>query len=605
MAQTTSDLIVERLLEWGVDTYFGLPGDGINGFFESLREHADRVRFVHVRHEEAGALAAAGYAKFTGRPAACVSTSGPGAIHLLNGLYDAKLDEVPLIAITGMQYHDVIGTRFLQDVNQDYVFNDACYFNQRVMGPAHAVNVTDRAMRNALGHRGPSHLAIPVDIQSTELSNEDFSVKNPPGHTSLASQRRRELPPSEELERAAMVLAEKKKIAICAGQGARVAGEELEQVAEMLGAPIVKAGLGKDVVPDDSPYTTGGLGLIGTRPTQEAFENCDGFLIVGSSTPYYDFWPQPGQAAAVQIDDSPDRIGLRYPVEVGLVGDAKTTLQELLPLLSRNEDRSFLERAQESMRDWWSLMQTQGESDATPMKPQVVQWHLPEVLADDAILCGDSGAVTAWVSRVRLRRGQSFSFSGTNCSMATGLPYAMGAQIAYPERQVVAFTGDGSMSMLMGDLATLAQHRLPVKLVVLNNNSLGLIVWEQMAFLGNPQHACDLSDINFAQVAEACGVKGVRVEDLASCREGLREAFSHDGPALIECMVDPDEPPFGETLKPHQAQNIATAFSRGEEDRIRMARNLLEENRVAVSPAVQAARDELSRQSDEYGTSQD
>ena len=594
MAKTTSDLIVERLLEWGIDTYFGLPGDGINGFFESLRTHQDQVRFIHVRHEEAGALAAVGYAKFTGRPAVCVSTSGPGAVHMLNGLYDAKMDEAPLIAITGMQYHDVIGTRFLQDINQDYVFNDACWFNQRVMGPAHAVNVTDLAVRAALGHRGPSHIAIPVDTQSTELSEDAYSVKNPPGHTSVTPQPQVRVAPREEIEWAAEVLNGARNIAICAGQGARGAGEELEQVAEALGAPIVKAGLGKDVVPDDSPYTTGGLGLIGTRPSQEVFENCDGFLIVGSSTPYYDFWPQPGQANAVQIDDNPDRIGLRYPVEVGLVGDARATLLDLLPLLERNEDRSFLERAQEGMREWSQLMEAQGTSGSTPMKPQVVPWNLADLLDDDAIICGDSGAVTAWVSRMPLKRGQSFSFSGTNCSMAAGLPYAIGAQVAHPDRQVVVFTGDGCMSMLMGDLATLAQYDLPVKIVVLNNHSLGLIVWEQMAFLGNPQYGCEIPPIDFAKVAEACGLKGVRIEDPSACREGLEEGLSFDGPALIEAVVDPDEPPFGETLKPVQAQNIAQAFERGEENRERMANNLLEEDRVAVSPAVQYAKDELS-----------
>jgi thiamine pyrophosphate-dependent acetolactate synthase large subunit-like protein len=361
-----------------------------------------------------------------------------------------------------------------------------------------------------------------------------------------------------------------------------------------LGAPIVKAGLGKDVVPDDSPYTTGGLGLIGTRPSQEVFENCDGFFIVGSSTPYYDFWPQPGQADAVQIDDNPDRIGLRYPVKVGLVGDARATLQKLLPLLERNEERSFLERAQEGMREWRNLMEAQGTSDSIPMKPQVVPWNLADLLDDDAIICGDSGAVTAWVSRMPLRRGQSFSFSGTNCSMAAGLPYAIGAQVAHPDRQVVVFTGDGCMSMLMGDLATLAQYDLPVKIVVLNNHSLGLIVWEQMAFLGNPQYGCDIPPMDFAKVAEACGLKGVRIENPSDCREGLEEGLSFDGPALIEAVVDPDEPPFGETLKPVQAQNIAQAFERGEKNRERMADNLLEDDRVAISPAVQYAKDELS-----------
>ena len=593
MAPTTSDIIVERFLEWGIDTYFGLPGDGINGFFESLRQHRDRIRFVHFRHEEAASLAAVGHARFTGKPAVCVSTTGPGALHLINGLYDAKMEGAPLIAITGMTYHDLIGTHFLQDINQDYVFDNACYFNQRVMGLAHAQYVADLAVRSALGNRGPAHIAIPVDVQAFEYTGDLVSAKNMPGHTSVAAQRRIEVPPREELEKAAEVLKGASRIAICAGQGARGAGEELEQAAEILGAPIAKASLGKDCVPDDSPYTTGGLAFAGTRPTQEAMENCDGFLIVGSSTTYYDFWPQPGQARAVQIDHDPDRIALRYPVEVGLVGDAKATLKELIPLLERNEDRSFLEKAQSGMRDWWDLMEKQGTMDTTPMKPQVIQWHLPQVLSDDAILCGDSGTVTIWENRIKLRKGQHFSFSGTNCSMAAALPYAIGAQIAYPDRQVVAFTGDGSMSMLMGDLATLAQHNLPVKVVVMNNSSLSLIVWEQLAYLGNPQYACDLSYVDFAKVAEGCGLMAVKIEGLDECREKLEVAFSHDGPVLIECIVDPNESPFAETLKPLHAENLATAFSRGEEDREDMARKLLREELVAVSPGLQSAKDDI------------
>jgi pyruvate dehydrogenase (quinone) len=603
VAPTTSDLIVERLLDWGVDTYFGLPGDGINGFFESLRQHRDRIRFVHCRHEEAASLAAVGHAKFTGRPAVCISTTGPGALHMINGLYDAKVEGAPLIAITGMTYHDLIGTHFLQDINQDYVFDNACVFNQRVMGPAHAEYVADLAVRNALAYRGPSHIAIPVDVQAFEYTGDLISAKNVPGHTSITSQRRVEVPPREELERAAEVLNGATRIAICAGQGARGAGDELEEVAEILGAPIAKAALGKDCVPDDSPYTTGGLAFAGTRPSQEAMEECDGFLIVGSSTTYYDFWPQPGQARAVQIDDDPGRIALRYPVEVGLVGDAKATLRELIRLLERNEDRTFLEKAQEGMRDWWGLMEKQGTSDAMPMKPQVIQWHLPEVMADDAILCGDSGTVTIWENRIKLRKGQNFHFSGTNCSMAAALPYAIGAQVAYPDRQVIAFTGDGSMSMLMGDLAALVQHNLPVKIVVMNNSSLGLIVWEQIAYLGNPQYACDFSYVNFAKVAEGCGLKAVKIENLGECREKLREAFSHDGPALIECVVDANESPFAETLKPLHAENIATAFSRGEDDREDMAKKLLRPELVGTSPGLQSAKDDIERAAADGGQS--
>lgn len=591
---TTSELIVDRLLEWGIDTYFGLAGDGINGFFEALRTRSDKIRFVHVRHEEAGALAAVGHAKFTGRPAVIVTTAGPGALHVINGLYDAKIEGAPMIAITGMPYHDMVGTHFLQDLNQDYLFNDACAFNQRINGPAHAINATDLAVRAALAERAASHLAISIDVQSWELEDEKISDKNIPGHTSVTRDRYVTVPLRSELERAAAALRGRRKVAIIAGAGARGAGDELEAVAKKLAAPIAKAALGKDCVPDDSPYTTGGIAFAGTRPSQEALETCDGLLIVGSSSTYYDFWPKPGQAVAVQIDDREDRIGLRYPVDVGLVGDAKATLAELEGLLERNEDRAFLERAQGNMRDWWGLMEKQGTDASTPMKPQVVTHHLQRLLADDAIVCGDAGTVTIWQGRMKLRRGQSFSFSGTNCSMAAAVQYAMGAQMAYPDRQVVAFVGDGALSMLMGDLATLAQHRLPVKVVVINNFSINLILWEQMAFLGNPEWACDLSEVDFAKVAEGCGLRGIRVTGPGDCEAALREALAHDGPALVDCVVDPEETPFGETLKPAQAKHLADALAKGTPGAREKVRLLLQEDRVAASPGLQEVRSELA-----------
>ncbi len=591
--KTTSDRIIERLLEWGVDTCFGLCGDQINGFFESLRTHADRMRFVHVRHEDNAALAAVGYAKFTGRPAACVATAGPGAIHMLNGVYDARMDGVPLIAVTGLSHHDTIGTHLIQDVASDRLYEHACMYSERVMGPAHAVNVTDLAVRSALMNRTPSHLAIPIDEQS--WTDDTFSPKNPPGHTSLAPQPYVMTPPRKQLEQAAEVLNSCSRVAICAGAGARGAGELVEQVAATLGAPIVKAGLGKDAVPDDSPYTTGGMGLIGTRPSQEAFENCDGFLIVGSATAYYEFWPRPGQARAVQIDISPDRLALRHPIEVGLAGDAAETLEALLPLLERKKDRSFLERAQQNTSNWWDLMRREAAGSGTPMRPQVITWHLSELLPDRAIVTGDAGTVTAWSNRLRLRRGMGYSFSGTLCSMGSALPYAMGAQLAHPDRPVIAFTGDGSMSMGMGELASLVQHDLPVKVVVLRNDSLALEVWEQNALLGNPQYACDLSPIDFAAVAEACGIRSQRVEDPNDVPTALGDALTHPGPALVEAIVDPYETPFGDTLKPVHAQHMATAFERGEKARARMAKSLLQVDRVAISPSVQAHRDDLDK----------
>jgi pyruvate dehydrogenase (quinone) len=510
---TASDQLVERLIEWGIDTVFGLPRDGINGVMESLRTHQDRIRFVHVRHEETAALAACAYGKFTGRPAACLSTAAPGAVHLMNGLYDARIDQSPVVAITGMTYHDVIGTHYLQDINHDFALNDPCVYSQRIMGEAHVLNVVDMAVRSAIGQRGPAAIAIPIDSQSGEAVTGDRSIKNIEGHTAVTAIDGRRLPPRERLEEAARLLSAGSRPLIFIGAGARGAGDEVEQIAERLGAPIVKAMLGKDAVSDDSPYCLGGYAMVGTRPAQNALQACDAILIVGSSSPYIEFMPAPGSAAGVQIDDRPERIGLRYPVNVGLCGDAKLTLQELLPLLERRSDGSFLEQAQAEMEDWRALAAERAAPHDAPIKPDAIPFHLGAAMADRAILCGDSGTVTTWAARTELRRGQLFSFSGTMCSMMAALPYAIGAQVAYPDRQVVALTGDGSLTMMMGELATLAQHGLPVKVVVMRNDVLGLIKWEQMAFLGNPQYGVELAPVDFAKVAEACGVRGMRIED--------------------------------------------------------------------------------------------
>lgn len=564
MAETVCDHVVAILADWGVDTVFGLPGDGINGFVESLRRAKDRIRFIHCRHEEAAALAACGYAKFTGRLGVVFSTAAPGAVHLLNGLYDAKIDGAPVLAITGMTYHDLIGTRYLQDINQDYLFQDVAAYNQRLMAPEHVENVVNLACRNALAHRSVGHVAIPIDIQAMAAADWKRFKRNVKGHAGHAFQPPRTVPERSLVEEAARLLADKKNIAILAGAGARGARSELEQIAERLGAPIVKALLGKECVPDDSPYTTGGIGVVGTRPSVEVFRDCDALLIIGSSFPYIEFLPKPGQAVGVQIDDKPDRIGLRYPVEIGLVGDAQATLRELLSLLPRNEDRSFLKQAQHQMSEWWALLEERASYDTTPMRPQTVAWHLPELMASDAILCGDSGTVTVWQARMKLRGHQRFSFSGTMCSMAAALPYAIGAQTAYPGRQVVAFTGDGSMTMMMGDFATLVQHRLPVKVVVIKNNTLGLIKWEQMLYLGNPEYGVDLAPIDFVKFAEACGARGLRIDDPKHCRERLRDGLAIDGPALIECVVDPLEPPWPPEISRDEAEKLMTAMQRGE-----------------------------------------
>src|SRR5436190_16335717 len=351
MAHTASDTLIEILQEWGVDTVFGLPGDGINGIMEALRKKRDAIRFVQVRHEEAAAFMACGYAKFTGRLGVCIATSGPGGIHLLNGLYDAKLDGQPVLAITGMPFHDLIGTHTQQDVELDKVFMDVAKYSMRIMGPTHVENVTHLACRTALLYRGATHITFPVDLQTRDLDGER-SKRNVPGHTSDVLSQSARLPHEGDLAQAADILNQGGKIVILAGRGALGAGTELEQVAEILGAPIVKALLGKAVVPDDSPYTTGTIGLLGTRPSQDAIEQCDTLLMVGTSFPYIEFLPKPGQARAVQVEVDPMRIGLRYPVEVGLVGDSRRTLQLLLPMLNNNPHRRFLELAQEGMRDW-------------------------------------------------------------------------------------------------------------------------------------------------------------------------------------------------------------------------------------------------------------
>jgi pyruvate dehydrogenase (quinone) len=588
MPETASDLLVERLMDWGVDTIFGLPGDGINGFMEALRKRHDKLRYVHVRHEEAGAMAAVGYAKFTGNLGVCFSTAGPGAIHLANGLLDARMDGAPLLAITGMTYHDLIGTHYLQDFDTDYLYSNLAFYNQRIMGPEHITNVVDLACRTALSRRGPAHLAFPIDYQTADAEDLMRYKRNVPGHTTTAYKQPVRTPERAELEQAARALAGKTKPAILAGQGARGAGKELEELAELLGAPIVKAQLGKDCVPDDSPYVTGAIGVVGTRPSQEAMEGCDALVIVGSSFPYIEFLPQPGQAVCVQIDDQPERIGLRYPADVGLVGDARATLAALVPLLERNEERGFLEQAQQGMREWWELMEERGSSDETPMKPQVVAWHLSEALAEDAILCGDSGTVTTWAGRMKLRRGQHFSFSGTNCSMAAALPYAIGAQTAFPHRQVVAFTGDGSLTMMLGDLATLVQEQLPVKLIVLKNNTLGLIKWEQMVFIGNPEYGVDFTPVDFVKIAEGFGIHAVRIEEPGRCGEQLEAALAHDGPAVIEAVVDENEPPLPPKVTRDQAKALAQALARGEEQRRQIAlsisRSFVDERTFSASP---------------------
>jgi len=570
MARTAADILVETLIDWGVEVVFGLPGDGINGIMESLRTRADKIRFIQVRHEESAAFMACGYAKYTGRLGVCLATSGPGGIHLLNGLYDAKLDGQPVLAITGHHFHDLIGTFAQQDVDLDKLFGDVAHYSVRVMGAAHVENVVNVACRIALAYRTVSHLNFPVDLQNQE--GGERSERNVPRHNTEILARGAGLAREADLRLAADILNAGKKVAILAGRGALGAGDQLEYVANHLAAPIVKALLGKAAVPDDSPLTTGGIGLLGTRPSQEAMEECDTLLMVGTSFPYIEFLPKPGQAKAVQIDVDPVRIGLRYPIDVALVGDTRLTLEKLSPLLKWKEDRSFLEKAQQGMQEWEALMSERSSYMGKPMKPQVVAAELSKRLADDAIVSADSGTIATWYARhIKARRGQMYSLSGTLATMANGLPYTIAAQIAYPNRQCVAFVGDGGFTMLLGELATAVKYKLPIKIIVIKNNTYGMIKWEQMVFLGNPEYGCDLQPIDFAAVARAFGAAAFTVDDPEQCGSVIDAALKTPGPVVVEAVVDPFEPPMPPKIKASQALKFAEALAKGEPNRGKIA----------------------------------
>ena len=578
MSTTGADVLIETLIDWGVEIIFGLPGDGIDGIMESLRTHREKLRLLQVRHEESAAFMACAYAKYTGRLGVCLATSGPGGIHLLNGLYDAKMDGQPVLAITGHHYHDLIETHAQQDVDLDRVFMDVAVYSARVMGPDHVANVTNLACRMALSRRSVAHLTFPIDFQSEPLKKAHRSERNIKGHNTQTYARQAALPAGQDLEHAAEILNSGKKIAMLVGAGALDATDEVIATSEKLGAPVIKALLGKAVVPDDDPHTTGGIGLLGTAPSQEALEDCDTLLMVGTSFPYMEFLPKPGQARGVQIDLDPARIALRYPVEVGIVGDSQRCLQCLLPLLKHNEDRSFLKKAQQGMKTWWQTMEERGTRKDTPMKPQVVAWELGKRLREDAIVSCDSGTIATWFARqLKVRRGQKYSLSGTLATMGNGLPYTIAAQVAYPSRQCVAFVGDGGFSMLMADFVTAVKYELPIKVIIIKNNVLGQIRWEQMVMLGNPEYGVELQPIDFAQCARACGAMGVTVTDPAACGDILDQALNSPGPALVEAVVDPYEPPLPGKIKTEQAIRFAESLARGEPKRMRIATTVLED----------------------------
>jgi pyruvate dehydrogenase (quinone)/pyruvate oxidase len=559
----TADIVAEALLDWQVEVIFGLPGDGINGFMEALRRRKDKIRFVLVRHEESAAFMACAYAKYTGRLGACVATSGPGAIHLLNGLYDAKLDNTPVIAITGTTYSDMMNSNYQQDVNLIQLFSDVSVYNSMINVPEQAEMVVDFACRTALSRRGVSHITIPIDIQERKLKG-DYSRHKVAGHTSDIYNPLI-LPDKKLIEDAAYILNSGERVVILAGQGALGAEDELVSVAQKLGAPVVKALLGKAVVPDDNSYSIGGIGLLGTGPASDAMSEADTLFMIGTSFPYIDYLPRPGQARGIQIDIKQEKVGVRYPVDIGLVGDSKLTLSALIPLLHQKTNLEFLKSKQVAMKNWNKLIKERSSRTDRPIKPQYIADILSDELEDNAIISVDSGTITTWAARhINLRKGMKFSVSGTLASMACSLPYAIAAQIAFPDRQSIAFVGDGGFAMLMGEFATAVQYDLPIKVFVIKNDTLGMIRWEQMAFLGNPEFGVEFTPIDFAKFAEACGGIGYSIKEPNQVRSTVRNAMKESKPTLIEAYVDPFEPPMPPKTDMVFVNNLAKSFAKGQ-----------------------------------------
>ena len=578
MGQIASEALIERLADWGVDTVFGLPGDGINGILEGLRRHQDRVRFLLVHHEEAAAFMATGYAKATGRLGVCLATSGPGGIHLLNGLYDAKLDHMPVLAITGMQETSILGTGYQQEVALDRLYEDVSEYNQMIYNPAQVPAVVDMAVRTAYARRGVAHITVPNDIQVADAGADPWQHVAPARSPQTAPVRLAApgRPREADLQRIADLLNDGKKVAILAGAGALHAREELLAVAERLAAPIVKTLPGKAAVPDDSPFTTGGIGLLGTRPSEELMEEIDTLLMVGTNFPYTKHLPPAGKVRVAQIEADPARAGARVATELPVIGDAKEALAGLLPMLKQQPDAAFLEKCRTSMDRWRQKMAAMQDADRDPIAPQYVVSVLDQLAAENAILTCDSGTIATWAARHwMIRGGREFYLSGNLATMAPGMPYAIGMQHAFPGRQVIAYVGDGGFAMLMAEFLTAIQHQLPVKVVINNNNSLGQILWEQMV-LGYPEHGVRYPEpfVNYAAFAEANGGLGIKVERPADVRAAIQQALSHAGPALVDVNVNPDEPPLPGKVEYQQAKKFAEAFLRGQPRKATIATTL-------------------------------
>jgi pyruvate dehydrogenase (quinone) len=539
----TADILIDTLIRWGVEFVFGIVGDGINSIIEALRKREHEIRFIAVRHEEAAAFMASGYAKHTGKLGVCLATTGPGAIHLMNGLYDAKMDSVPVLAITGSTFHDLGGTHFMQAVDTQALMKDVAIYNIAVTGPIHAGIVGNLACRSALGGRGVAHLTIAKDTQAMKLRADKASMENHGLRTLGGLQFSHPLPDEARLREAAAILNRGTKIAILVGQGALGARDEVTQLAVRLKAPVAKALLGKGVIADDSPYTTGGIGHLGTVPSDYIMHACDTLLILGSTMPWVDSYPKPGQARAIQVDLKPEHLGIRYPVELGLVADVKATITALIPLLEEKTDAAFLNEAQRRMRDWRSLLDRVCATARTPLRPQMVMRAVSDLLTPDAIISLDCGANTHFAARIiQLREKQKLTGTGMLATMAPGLPYAIAAQLAFPGRLSVAVVGDGGFTQLMGELVTAVKYELPIKIILLKNNSLAEVLFEQKE-LGNPTYGCELAPIDFVAFAKACGAEGFRCSSPGEVHAAVQATLRSPRVALLEAIVDPNEKP--------------------------------------------------------------
>jgi pyruvate dehydrogenase (quinone)/pyruvate oxidase len=545
-----------------VKVIFGIPGDGINGVMEAIRKHKD-IKFILTRHEQAAAFMACAYSKYTQEIGVCLATTGPGATNLLTGLYDAKSDNVPVLAITGSTYSDLIGSSYQQDVDVLKLFSDVSEYNNRVNKPEHAKTVTDIACRTAIVRKGVSHISIPIDVQYEKIKN-NYSQHNTKNHTT----HHKTLPtisPVKVIKDASKLINSKKKIVILVGQGALQAKKEVESLAQILHAPVVKALLGKAVLSDDSKFSLGGLGMLGTEPASKAMTNADLLIMIGTSFPYHEYLPNPKTALGIQIDINPEKIGLRYPVDIGLVGDSKSVLQLLLPEIIQKQDKSFLTELQQDMKNWNDLLFTRSSSKSNPIKPQAFTSLLSKQLDSNAIISVDSGTNTVWAARyLNIRDDMKFSVSGTLSSMACALPYSIAAQIAFPNRQSIAFVGDGGFGMLLGDFSTAVKYKLPIKVFVIKNSILGMIRWEQMAFSGNPEYGVEFAPIDYAKFADACGGKGFTIKKYNEIQKTIKDALDFPGPAIVDVHVDPFEPPMPPNVKLTYLQNIVKSFVKGQ-----------------------------------------